>query len=66
MHVLPFLVQANPTLAFVRWQTAHGKSYKSAREAERRRGIFAANVGALRLSCQARRNAYLSAFEMEP
>lgn len=48
MHVLPFLVQANPTLAFVRWQTAHGKSYKSAREAERRRGIFAANVGALR------------------
>ena len=34
-------------MAFVRWQAAHGKSYKSAREAERRRGIFAANAGAL-------------------
>ncbi len=40
------LVQANPAVAFVRWQAQHGKSYKSAREAERRRGIFAANAGA--------------------
>ncbi|KAI7836852.1 hypothetical protein COHA_009305 [Chlorella ohadii] len=35
---------ANPAVAFVRWQAQHGKSYKSAREAERRRGIFAANA----------------------
>ena len=31
-------------MAFARWRAAHGRSYKSAREAERRRGIFAANA----------------------
>lgn len=46
MLIVASLVQANPTVAFVQWQAAHGKSYKSTREAERRRGIFAANAGA--------------------
>lgn len=39
--------QANPAVAFARWQAAHGKTYKSTREAERRRAVFAANAATI-------------------
>lgn len=37
-------LQANPSEAFALWQEAHGKSYKSSREAARRREVFVANA----------------------